>query len=161
MCDDSNNTIIENRDCYMIWLASKLREMAGDILHFATYDESDVDTTECQYRKYVDDAINFIAGAHLCEKYLYGSIGIDEFCSEMINEKLKSFVIDVPHLSHELMVKYGLVSNDDNDGAIIANSDGLGIEAVSTSDDGGAHYGGEINAIEQVEKMDAIEEEDN
>ena len=163
MCDNSTNTIIENRDRYIIWLAYKLREMAADILHFATYDDSDVDTTECQYKKYVDDSINFIAGAHACEKYLYGSLDIDEFCAEMINEKLKSFVIDVPHLPNELVVKYGLVTTDDDnaDGAIIANSNNLGIvESVNTNDDNNAHYDGETDAIEQDDQMDGIEVEE-
>jgi hypothetical protein len=106
----------ENLDSYMIGLACKLRNLAQDILHFATYDGSDVDSSESQYRKYMKDAVNFMSGAHLCERYLYGSIGLDEFCAEMVEEKLKEFLKEIPHLPHELVIKYGLVPvSDTND----------------------------------------------
>ena len=106
MCDSA--IAIENRDSCMIGLACKLRHMAEDILHMAIFDGSDVDSVASQYRKYMKDAVNFMAGAHLCERYLYGSIGLHEFCAEMIEEKLESFLTEIPHIPQELLVKYDL-----------------------------------------------------
>lgn len=110
MCDTAIAT--ENQDSYIIWLACKLRLMAEDILQFATYDESDETAIE-HYRRYMKDAINFMAGAHTCERFLYGSIGLDGFCAEMLNEELGSFLHEIPYLPNELILKYGLVHGSD------------------------------------------------
>lgn len=106
MCDTA--IAIENQDSYMIWLTCKLRLMAEEILQFATYDGSDENSIE-HYKRYMKDAINFMAGAHICEKFLYGSIGLDGFCAEMLNEDLGSFLLEIPYLPNELILKYGLV----------------------------------------------------
>lgn len=104
-------------DSYIIGMSFKLRNMSQDILQFAKYDGADLSSTESRYGKYLRNAINFTVGAHLCEKYLYGSIGLDEFCAEMIDEDLKEFLIEIPHLPEELVSKYELVfTTEDGDG---------------------------------------------
>ena len=113
MCDSAITAIYQ--DSYAGWLACKLRRMAHDILNFATYDEFDEHSVET-YKKYIKDAINFLAGAHTCERFLYGSIGLDAFCAAMIEDNLREFLIDMPKLPSELVTKYNLIhSNDGND----------------------------------------------
>lgn len=114
MCD--TNFADENQVSFIKWLSYKLRDMALEILDFAICEDSDADSIVQQYRKYVKDSVNFMSGAHLCKKYLYGSIGLDEFCEEMLNEDLKSFLIQMPNLPAEIVVKYGLnaANNTDN-----------------------------------------------
>lgn len=102
----------ENIDTFVLRLSCKLRLMAKDILNFAICDETDVESTVSQYRKYMKDAVNFMSGAHLCEKFLYGSIDLDNLCSGMIDEGLNKFLITLPNLPNELVIKYKL--NDGN-----------------------------------------------
>lgn len=98
------------QDTHVLWLSCKLRSMSQDILHFSTFVSNDdvEDAGETRYKKYMKDAINFNAGAHICEKFLYGSINLDQFCAEMLEEDLKEFLIGVPHLPPDLVTKYNL-----------------------------------------------------
>lgn len=116
MCDIA----IEIQDSYITWLACKLRHMAQDILQFATYDDSSENSIE-QYRKYMKDAINFVGGAHSCERLLYGAIGLDAFCAEMVNDDLRNFLIEIPYLPNELITKYGLVHENDTGDINVSN----------------------------------------
>lgn len=117
----------------------RLRRMAHDILQFATYDdELDGNSVET-YKKYIKDAINFLAGAHLCERFLYGSIGLDGFCAEMINDDLREFLIDIPNLPSQLVTKYNLSPHIDNVTADDAIPNGeeeeeVNVETEETSD---------------------------
>ena len=106
-------SVAENIDSYIMWLACKLRNLSEDILYYATYDGSDVTSTESLYRKHMKNAVQFKAGSHLCERYLYGSIALEEFCVHMIDGDLKDFLIDIPNLPNDLVTKYDLVHNSD------------------------------------------------
>ena len=105
-----------------MWLSSHLRSLEEDIVYNALYaipedDESitadDMEISECcppkNYRK---DAAELNLGAHICEKYLYGSINLNTFCAEMVDEDLKDFLINIPDLPIDLVVKFGLVYDD-------------------------------------------------
>ncbi|CAG9762643.1 unnamed protein product [Ceutorhynchus assimilis] len=113
MCDICNNTpsVNEDLDFYVVWLARKLGDMAQEILHFE-YFNSDVPANGQNDSKYVQDATNFNAGANLCRR-VYGSFGLDEFCSRMIEEDLKTFLIEIPHTPSELAIHESLISVDD------------------------------------------------
>lgn len=125
MCDSASKNTQENIDLYIKWLSHKLRSMANDILCIEPHNWlMDVEVTISQYRKYMKNAVNFNTGAHLCDKYLYGSIGLHEFCAEMVDEDLKEYLIDIPHLPSYLMEKFNLTacvddnSSTSNDGAM-------------------------------------------
>ena len=104
-------SIDENIVSHIMQLAYKLRNFAEDILYYATYDASDTTSTESSYRKHIKNAVQFNAGAHVCERYLYGSIALEEFCIEMIDNDLKDYLIDMPNLPNDLVTKYDLYYN--------------------------------------------------
>lgn len=124
MCDNT----YENLDTHVLWLSCKLRNMSEDILQFAKFNGcGDVEASEAQYRKYMRDAVNFNAGAHICEKFLYGSIGLDTFCAEMLNDDLKEFLIDIPNLPQALVEKYNLVQDTSEDMVVVVEDSISGI----------------------------------
>lgn len=144
MCDStiSTTTTTDIQYSYMGWLACKLRRMAHDILQFATYDEFN-ENSILNYRRYIKDAINFLAGAHTCERFLYGVIGLDAFCDEMIENELREFLNEIPNLPSELATKYNLIpytapvdeiSDALNDARIDNDDDDVIILNVSTDD---------------------------
>jgi hypothetical protein len=107
MCDIDIRS--ENQNNYINWLSSKLRDMSHEILHFVN--EWGAGRDETQYRKYMKDSENFIIGSFICQKYLYGSIDLDEFCAEMVNENLESFLMEIPYIPEEVLTKYGVNCN--------------------------------------------------
>jgi len=118
--------------------------MSQEILHYGsvagssdietiTYTDvskQDVDAYVKNLSKYVRDAINFNAGAILCQRYLYGSIGLDKFCAEMIEEDLKSYLFEIPHMPSGLVTKYGLTpeeeEEEEEEGVDCTNDGGYG-----------------------------------
>ena len=115
-------------DSHIIGLACELRNMVNDICQSATYDGSDESSTESQYRKSMKKAVQYSAGAHLCEKFLYGSITLDDFCAEMVEEDLKEFLFHIPQLPMDLTIKYNLW--DDVDAGDNANIDDVNMDCV-------------------------------
>jgi hypothetical protein len=105
-----------------MWLSIHLRSLAEDIIYNALYaisedDESsaadDVEADVSLFgRNYRKDAAELNVGAHICEKYLYGSITLDSFCAQMVDEDLKEFLINIPDLPIDLVAKFGLVHDD-------------------------------------------------
>lgn len=99
--------ISENQISHIRHLAGQLRIMCEDILVLANQFEGDV---SC-YSKYLNDATNFSNGAHICEKYVYGCIDLATFFEEMLDEGLKDFLVEVPHIPNALVEKYNLYEN--------------------------------------------------
>lgn len=114
MCDDKD-TVRVAQDAYFTELSLKLRKMAQDALDDSTHDKPGLGLSLTEYKKNMMDAIRFRVGAHLCEQFLYGSIGLDEICSGMYLERLEEFFIKIPHISKEILLNYGLIADDDTD----------------------------------------------
>lgn len=105
-------------DASIQWLGCMLRNMAEDALEISIIGEPDADpdTIISRYRRYVKDAVNYLAGAHLCDKFQYGYLNLDKFCSEMVDGSLKHMLSSIYHLPDALAVKYDLNStNKSND----------------------------------------------
>lgn len=102
----------ENISTYLRCLSWKLKNMAGDLLYCSTYDWLEDEVALSQYRKYMGDAINYNIGAFLCDRYLYGSMNLDKFCAEMIEEDLKEYLIDIPNLPSDMVTKYKLYKDN-------------------------------------------------
>lgn len=117
-----DNVTFNTLDSHIMWLSNHLRNLAEDIIYNALYaipedDESsaadDVEAHESlSGRNYRKDAAELNLGAHICNKYLYGSITLDNFCAEMVDEDLREFLINIPDLPIDLVVKFGLVPDD-------------------------------------------------
>lgn len=129
MSDSTISTV--DQDSHVSWLACKLRHMAHDILQFATYEFNE--NSIQHYRRYIKDAINFLAGAHTCERFLYGSIGLDSFCDEMIENDLKEFLINIPRMPSEMVTKYNLINPNDDVISKISTND-VNADSTETSD---------------------------
>lgn len=109
MCDVvtekyDSNAYDEGQMLHVYKLAVQLRKICGDTLKFLNL-LGDNDDDE-KYIKYLKTSINYRIGAHLCEKYVYGSISLDTFCSEMVEEDLRSFLLRIPHIPDDISEKY-------------------------------------------------------
>jgi len=77
--------------------AVQLRSLADGELNTSIYFGSKFDDVVNRYRQCVKDAVKYSAGAHLCDRYLYGSLNLEEFRQEMVNVDLHKFLIGIPH----------------------------------------------------------------
>lgn len=115
------SVVIDSLDSHIMGLSCDLRNMAEDLIYrmmHGTPDsgyENDCGNSEAigaENVDYVKDANQLNCGAHLCGMFLYGSINLDEFCMEMIDAGLKTFLNDIPNMPADIATKYGLHYSD-------------------------------------------------
>jgi hypothetical protein len=124
-----NNATFSAQKTYIIWLSDHLKSLYEDWIHdklyaileadsYKTSDEDDDDDT-IEWREYfynkTDRVCDCNRGALICGRYLNGSITLDTFLAEMIAEDLKEHLFDIPDLPIDLVVKYGLSPENDDD----------------------------------------------
>lgn len=106
----AENNASENQISYIRYLVEQLTIMSEDILILANQFEGDASN----YKKFLDDSINFSNGALICKKYVFGCIDLNSFIEEMLHEGLKDFVVQVPHIPSVLAEKHSLYNFGDN-----------------------------------------------
>lgn len=97
-------------------LSCELNALSFDSDHEAAYGNSCFDEESVMY--YQNQAEKYNLGAQLCQKYIYGILELDEFCTLMVLADLKSFLVKIGHhLSEEVLIKFELneSNNDDAD----------------------------------------------
>jgi hypothetical protein len=91
----------KNTENYLHNLAFTLRNMAEEKLNYGMF-------ADASYIKFLTESVNLATGSFLCQKYLFGQSTLEQFIEEMIEEDLKSFLIDIPDIPSHIVAKYGL-----------------------------------------------------
>lgn len=147
----------ERLDSCILDLANNLRNMADDVVRFGGYDREDLHSCVERYRLHMKDAVDFLAGAHVCSRYLNGFINLDTFCTEMISDNLKSFLSTLPNIPTDLVIKHGLESPHHISDIDMRDFTTMG-NTTDCHKNGDDHTSSEIEEAEEVKEAEKAEE---